>query len=120
MQKKGPNTYIVRVPGNNKRFVHADHLMHRDVDREQESEVRHELVTDLPPGSGVVVPTEVPVSEPTAREEDNVEKPVVREPVVTASESDCNTEGSDITVSNSDVLLRRSSRVRKAPDRYGW
>ena len=103
------------MPGNNKRFVHADHLMHRDVDREQESEVRHEFVTDLPPGSGVVVPTEVPVSKPTAHEEDDVE-----EPVVTASEPDCNAAESDVTVSNSDVPLRRSSRVRKAPDRYGW
>ena len=26
--KKGPNSYLVRNPGNNRRFVHANHLRH--------------------------------------------------------------------------------------------
>lgn len=30
VQKKGPNTYVVRVPGNSKRFVHIDHLIPDD------------------------------------------------------------------------------------------
>ena len=30
---KGPNTYIVRVPGNDRRFVHADHMKHDDSER---------------------------------------------------------------------------------------
>ena len=116
MQTKGPNTYIVRVPGNKKRFVHADHLMHGDVERELESKVRHELVTDLPPCSDVV-PTKVPVNEPTVHEEDSGVKPVDREPDVTAREpEDCNVEKSDVTGSNSSpskgetqVFFSRSS-----------
>ena len=31
---KGPETYLVRVPGNNRRFVHANHLIPDDA-REQ-------------------------------------------------------------------------------------
>ena len=27
---KGPSTYLVRVPGNSRRFVHADHLIPDD------------------------------------------------------------------------------------------
>ena len=30
MEVKGPHTYLVRVPGNNRRFVHADHLVPDD------------------------------------------------------------------------------------------
>ena len=30
---KGPSSYIVRVPGNNRRFVHADHLINDDTRR---------------------------------------------------------------------------------------
>ena len=30
MNVKGPHTYLVRVPGNNRRFVHADHLIPDD------------------------------------------------------------------------------------------
>ena len=32
MEVKGPLTYLVRVPGNNRRFVHADHLVPDDRD----------------------------------------------------------------------------------------
>ena len=27
---KGPETYLVRVPGNDRRYVHANHLIHDD------------------------------------------------------------------------------------------
>lgn len=33
VEVKGPYTYLVRVPGNNRRFVHADHLISDDTTR---------------------------------------------------------------------------------------
>ena len=46
---KGPLTYIVKVPGNSRRFVHADHLIPDDSDvnigTEEELETEEELPT---------------------------------------------------------------------------
>ena len=39
VQIKGPLTYLVRVPGNNRRFVHADHLIPDDSRNKQSDEL---------------------------------------------------------------------------------
>jgi hypothetical protein len=108
---KGPSTYLVRVPGNSRRFVHADHL----VPSENDCEPRVDLSV-LPEPKGVVDPIEskvqIPVSEvmkqtvpknevlqePTVVETENVQVPV-RSPVPAV------------------VPLRRSSRTVKSPER---
>jgi len=44
VQIKGPSSYIVRVPGNKHRFVHADHLMYDDTeetDITNDSDLQH-------------------------------------------------------------------------------
>lgn len=67
MEVKGPHTYLVRVPGNNRRFVHADHLIPDDsrtqtpsecppLDLEESSEV-----ADM--GSPPPVPAPTPLSD---------------------------------------------------------
>jgi hypothetical protein len=52
LEIKGPNTYIVRIPGNDRRFVHADHLIADDG-------VQIESDNSIP-----VAPSIVPVSMP--------------------------------------------------------
>jgi hypothetical protein len=51
VQVKGPSTYLVRVPGNNRRFVHADHLVHDD----RESSIKPSV-----PNAAVETPVKVP------------------------------------------------------------
>ena len=57
---KGPNTYLVRTPGNDRRFVHADHMKHDDQERDPprvDAAQKSEAV--LAP-SQVSCPTEIP------------------------------------------------------------
>ena len=78
VQRKGTNSYIVRVLRNNKLFVHANHLIHND------SEMFSSKIVDFVPkeASLVHVPPAVtdapsqdniPSNIPEAENEENVE-----------------------------------------------
>lgn len=73
VEVKGPLTYLVRVPGNNRRFVHADHLIPDD------SEVSG--VKDRERYSGVDI--EIPESSPVPR-------PPVEPTIISSSPVACN------------------------------
>ena len=128
---KGPSTYLVRVPGNSRRYVHADHLIPDDsftrTDGYSESKDYEELpsiVQDMP------LPRVVPQVEPIVPH-------VEPNPVVSDQHtSDCSPESltdslpSKVNVSpripppsvvkprvaaSPAVPLRRSARVAKPP-----
>jgi hypothetical protein len=111
---KGPNTYLVRVPGNNKRFVHADHLVHDD----RESSIKPNV-----PNAAVETPVKVPpyvIQAPTCSgikgsdqsgdESGNthVEKCSEIKPLESAR-----VQGTDVNIPPSPQPLRRSKRVTK-------
>jgi hypothetical protein len=104
---KGPNTYLVRVPGNSRRFVHADHLIPDDSRTKAESvpnfrEVVPEILKDV----------KMPVAEPKVVSE-TVNKPDV---VVENSEiAPC--VQSPVVKPSTPVPLRRSTRFVKAPQK---
>ncbi len=108
---KGPSTYLVRVPGNSRRFVHADHL----VPSENDCEPRVEFPV-LPEPKSVVDPIEskvqIPVSDlvkQTVPKHEVVQKPKVVE-----------TENVQVPVRSpvpAVVPLRRSSRTVRPPER---
>ena len=114
---KGPSTYLVRVPGNSRRFVHADHLIPDD-SQDKTKPVLPELESELPE-----VPSDVPV--PDIEPAVVVEQGSTSDPVVANGEivhvPDRNVSPSVVrpeTVKPSTpVSLRRSSRVKKVPQK---
>ena len=112
MKKNGPNSYIVRVPGNRRRFVHADHLIHSDsemFDFEKVVSVSKEAAPEP------VVPPAVPP----------VDTDVPLEQIVPSNMPDEGEEngGMDTKAEQStsavDVPVRRSRRTINPPNRYG-
>ncbi len=115
---KGPSTYLVRVPGNSRRFVHADHLIPdetvvRQDDQFQRSQSEYGKAPVLPEPKSVeqeprdivipssVVPTSIEPSSVSPSTPKKIAKPAI------VSES--------LNPSSPAVPLRRSSRVVKPP-----
>ena len=57
---KGPETYLVRVPGNNRRFVHANHLTPDDA-REQSAK-RENIEREIVECNPTPLSREIPVT----------------------------------------------------------
>ena len=121
---KGPETYIVRVSGNNRRFVHANHLIPNDA-REQNAKkenIEREIVECNP----TPLLQEIPVMPQAETSSKSAQVPSVGTElaevpsVVVQINSDPDT--SKIPVSNphfvgTSVKVTRSGRVSKPPER---
>jgi hypothetical protein len=59
---KGPNSYLVRVPGNNRRFVHADHIIPDDSTVTVPLEYRSEELGPVPISDNNPMDTEIVMS----------------------------------------------------------
>ena len=74
VQVKGANSYVVRMPGNKHRFVHADHLRHDDSERNDVAEEDTAKPTIVMPRQ-IHVPVVPPVGMPSGK----ADKPLARE-----------------------------------------
>lgn len=116
VSRKGPNTYIVRTPGNKRRFVHADHLTHRDEDIVSDDVRDEDVFLDLPRDRVVaekpahmlpMLPVPVSADNSISDVSNASKKAVIVDDVPSESQ----------TTEPVIVPLRRSERVRKAPER---
>ena len=121
---KGPMTYLVRVPGNSRRFVHVDHLIPdesvvRQDDQFQRNKYEYAKASDVPEPISVQ-PRSV---EPEVR--DVGPSSIVSESTVSLGEGSTPTSkkverpgaivSESLKPSSPVVSLRRSSRVIKPP-----
>ena len=131
---KGPLTYLVRVPGNSRRFVHADHLIPDDsivrlnghLPRDEplttgdpEPRVVEPISTDLDvPNELMVPPTSVPTPQKSVLLPPNTvptpQKSVQLPATSVASPSNSTDQAGSQPTS---IPLRRSSRVVNPPVR---
>ena len=114
---KGPSTYLVRVPGNQRRYVHADHLIADDT-RGAESKVNGSVPSMEP----LVSVNVEPLSGPTL--EESIESTPAPQPVADNSSPSPGTRvdnssprpsTSVVTPRSTSVRVSRSGRVVKAP-----
>ena len=130
---KGPETYLVRIPGNNRRFVHANHLIPDDARgmSAYKEVVSPELVEYNPPsefrGEPVITRSQVQseVDNEASRKSSVISLPVVNndgdlggdnsihnpDPVITKTVLPGHSEA------NSGQVVTRSGRVVKPPNR---
>ena len=108
---KGPNSYLVRVPGNNKRFVHADDLVSGyEIPTEQ---------SEASPLEHFETPHVLVESKQDRSESSSVEvEPTVCSKDVESEMSDSQSVEHKSPVSTCTSMTRtKSGRVVKAPDR---
>ena len=121
---KGPETYLVTVPGNNRRFVHANHLIPDDA-REQNAKkenIEREIVECNPTPLSQEIPV-MPQAETSSQSHQvpSVGTELADVPTaVVLINSDPDT--SKVPVSNlhlvgTPVKVTRSGRVSKPPER---
>lgn len=110
VQIKGPRTYIVRIPGNNRRFVHSDHLIADDTVANPAQDAAE---VDLPLPQTVQVPDPLPVPYPQeAREQERLQRPLP------ASHNN----PSEVTIPPEppNQVTTRSGRVVRPPNRLEY
>jgi hypothetical protein len=125
VQVKGPSTYVVRVPGNNHRFVHADHLIADD-----STQVSQPVTTppvDLPAVSGTGAIPEVSIPPPIVEASRIMAPEVVKSPSSRMTTPSVNKPSSTPATTKSStpatpksatpVKTSKSGRVIKAPNR---
>ena len=105
--RKGPNSYLVRTPGNVRRFVHADHLRHDD---SNDREIIDVSVRDLTRSStNDPMPTVLPTIVKSPVEPKSVPPASVPEP-----SDECKDFSNDSTCTSVEKPpLRRSTRIIK-------
>ena len=132
VQIKRPSRYLVRVPGNNRRFIHADHLRHDDSAQDKPpmgGSIRADVNINVPP-INVTIPNVPPKgqNEQYAPKDVNVEKVPVDVPNSSMCMSPASTplktlptKPSSSETANAKTVppapLRRSSRTITAPKR---
>ena len=106
---KGPRTYLVRVPGNNRRFVHSDHLI-PDGTRNREQADDEQSATPAFETPLVRLPTPTMVNIPSQVDQHDPNQPGVDvEPPEVPPE-----------VAHPPVVVTRSGRHVKAPNRLTY
>lgn len=121
VEVKGPHTYLVRVPGNNRRFVHADHLIPGD------SRTQSETPSECPPldlqESGGVADRDLPLPVPALTSQPDMVPNVLSggelRPRTPTSVSESPSPGGNTQEPGSIPYKTRSGRISKAPDWYG-
>ena len=79
---QGPNTYLVRVPGNRRRFVHADHLRHDDCEDTVNIKVGEIVRPSAESGANANVPTSFPYIPTVPRIPSQVTSPKATPPSI--------------------------------------
>ena len=105
--RKGPNSYLIRTPGNMRRFVHADHLRHDD---SNDREIIDVSVRDLT-RSAINIPKQsvLPMFVKSPVEPKSIPPVSVPEP-----SDECKDLSNDSTCTFVEKpLLRRSTRIAK-------
>ncbi|CAM1308929.1 Uncharacterised protein at_DN1797 [Pycnogonum litorale] len=117
---KGPHSYIIRMPGNSRRFVHVDHVIPGVENTPQHDSQSVTVPNDVPNSVQTDISNTGPSSSPVRKEplnSDNSDKeripsePPAVEPAVT--ERKTVTVGSPMPA----ATLRRSTRICRSPDR---
>ncbi|KAK2549424.1 hypothetical protein P5673_030098 [Acropora cervicornis] len=123
---KGPETYLVRVPVNNRRFVHANHLIPDDtrdlgshLEKVAPSVLKKNPFLDLQggslsPGKSSQIPSKDNISVPTVDNDIELEG---------SDESGCKSSDTAITrpcESEPGPVVTRSGRVIKPPNRLSF
>lgn len=121
VDRKGPETYLVRVPGNNRRFVHANHLIPddaRDLNAEKkkfERDPEEFSPTPLPPE--VLLAPQVEASGQNKQVIPQASQaPTIVIETLPDSDTSKHLESNPYTV-DSPVKVTCSGRVSKPPER---
>ena len=111
----GPLTYLVRVPGNNRRFVHVDHLIADDTNSKGDLTIPDQPVPYVMPKSAVVNTPSTLVSNDVPPKSDNTQ------PTATSTGNDSLAPVESLSPEDPAVSpivdLRRSTRRVKPPSR---
>ena len=137
---KGPETYLVRVPGNDRRFVHANHLIPDDtrglgshVDKGAPDVLKKNPSLDfqgasLSPGANSHIPSKD--NSELSRKSDVIAVPTVENGIELESSDDSGCKSPDTAItrpiepsrskSEPGRVVTRSWRVIKPPNRLGF
>lgn len=115
---KGPRTYIVRIPGNNRRFVHSDHLIPDDTGANAmagKPNINSPMDADV-----VSVPVNVPQTTRELGQSSNLDQPGPSTTSPVVSGSPVHTGQTPVVVAESpapSATVTRSGRVVRPPKR---
>jgi hypothetical protein len=111
---EGPLTYIVRLPGNRRRFVHVDHLIPDDTGEDMREDISIgapiATVPEVTPGNPIVVPSSQQCDPEMNSPEQSMEIPQLQE---TANQSMAPGSSDKPIISRDSPRVRVSSRSTK-------